>query len=148
MPNNDCCCSGNILEDAALLSSLTQTKAKASTAAAALEQGERLAAALDAQRDGARGYTYQRICLTPASATPIWRAAICLPMTRFSPIVHARHTIPPPHTHTVYRPLAAHAATLYFALGQLPAINPMYRFSLGAFMRLFDRALVTGDAGE
>jgi hypothetical protein len=44
--------SGNILEDTALLSSLTQTKAKASNTAAALREGARLAAALDTQRDG------------------------------------------------------------------------------------------------
>lgn len=44
--------SGNILEDSALLASLSQTKSKASNAAAALQQGAKLAAALDAQRDG------------------------------------------------------------------------------------------------
>ena len=47
------CRSGNILEDSALLASLAQTKAKAATAAAALEEGARLAGALDAERDGA-----------------------------------------------------------------------------------------------
>lgn len=45
--------SGSILDDAPLLSSLSGTQAKAAAAAAALEQGERLAAALNAQREGA-----------------------------------------------------------------------------------------------
>ena len=53
------CCSGNLLEDAALLASLSDTKAKAATAAAALERGEALAAALDAQRDGEHMRTHR-----------------------------------------------------------------------------------------
>jgi hypothetical protein len=42
--------SGNLLSDSALLSSLNETKAKASTVAAALEDGKQLVTELDQQR--------------------------------------------------------------------------------------------------
>lgn len=43
-------CSGNLLGDTALLSSLNETKAKALTVSAALADGKRLASELDKQR--------------------------------------------------------------------------------------------------
>lgn len=47
-------CSGNLLDDAALLASLNETKAKAWAIAAALEEGRALSAKLDAQRSAYR----------------------------------------------------------------------------------------------
>jgi hypothetical protein len=47
-------CSGNLLGDTALLSSLNETKAKALTVSAALDDGKRLAAQLDQQRSAYR----------------------------------------------------------------------------------------------
>lgn len=45
------CCSGNLLGDTALLSSLNEAKAKALSVAAALDGGRQLAAQLDQQRN-------------------------------------------------------------------------------------------------
>lgn len=54
------------------------------------------------------------------------------------------HWSKPPTCTAVYRPLASLGAALHFALCDLPAIDPMYRFSLAAFMRLFEHALMEG----
>ena len=41
-----------------------------------------------------------------------------------------------------YKPAAAHAAQLYFALMDMAAISPMYRFSLAAFRSIFQQSLL------
>jgi len=41
----------------------------------------------------------------------------------------------------VYRTLASSAASLFLAIGQLVHLNPMYKFSLNSFLRLFQLAL-------
>lgn len=51
------CFRGNLLEDTALLNSLNETKAKASTVGAALEDGQALAAQLDERRSAYRQVT-------------------------------------------------------------------------------------------
>lgn len=40
-----------------------------------------------------------------------------------------------------YLPLADSASKMYFIISDLSKINNMYRFSLAAFLRLFQRAL-------
>ncbi|GBG84147.1 hypothetical protein CBR_g38121 [Chara braunii] len=45
-----------------------------------------------------------------------------------------------------YRPLAERGSTLYFLLLDLVVLNPMYRFSLSLFLRLFKRSLEAVDA--
>ncbi|KAF6261448.1 ATP-binding dynein motor region D5-domain-containing protein [Scenedesmus sp. NREL 46B-D3] len=83
---------GNLLEDAALLTSLNDTKTQASSVAAALRDGQALAAQLDAQR-------------------------------------------------SAYRSLAGRGSLLYFTLVQLRQLDPMYCFSLNAFLKLFRQLL-------
>lgn len=60
-------CSGNLLGDTALLSSLNDTKAKASTVSAALEDGKKLAAQLDQQRSA---YRY-------SPSAPLYAVIVC-----------------------------------------------------------------------
>lgn len=40
-----------------------------------------------------------------------------------------------------YKPVATHAGLLYFALADMAAVGPMYRFSLAAFRALFQQSL-------
>ncbi|KAM6403695.1 dynein axonemal heavy chain 17 [Rhynochetos jubatus] len=48
-----------------------------------------------------------------------------------------------------YRPVAERASLLYFLLGGLHAINPIYQFSLKAFIGVFERAIErTAPAGD
>ena len=46
-----------------------------------------------------------------------------------------------------YEPLAENGSRLYFVISDLCKINNMYRFSLAAFLRLFQRALGTKEVG-
>ena len=41
----------------------------------------------------------------------------------------------------IYLPLAENGSALYFVISDLAKINNMYRFSLAAFLRLFQRSL-------
>ncbi|KAK7096855.1 hypothetical protein V1264_003902 [Littorina saxatilis] len=47
-----------------------------------------------------------------------------------------------------YLPLAQNGSSLYFVISDLAKINNMYRFSLAAFLRLFERALETKHDGS
>ncbi|XP_053400577.1 cytoplasmic dynein 2 heavy chain 1-like [Mercenaria mercenaria] len=47
----------------------------------------------------------------------------------------------------IYLPLAENGSALYFVISDLAKINNMYRFSLAAFLRLFQRALDTRQDG-
>lgn len=40
-----------------------------------------------------------------------------------------------------YKPVATHVGLLYFALADMAAVSPMYRFSLAAFRALFQQSL-------
>ena len=42
-----------------------------------------------------------------------------------------------------YLPLAESGSTLFFVISDLAKLNNMYRFSLSAFLRLFQRSLET-----
>lgn len=42
---------------------------------------------------------------------------------------------------TGYQPIARHAATLFFCVAELAAIDPMYQYSLAYFMSLFVRCV-------
>merc|ERR1719191_545980 len=44
-------------------------------------------------------------------------------------------------TRSVYRPLATRCAALYFVVGELCVVDPMYQFSLNWFIKQFIRAL-------
>lgn len=44
-------------------------------------------------------------------------------------------------TRELYRPVAAHASLLFFAISELAAVEPMYQYSLAWFMRLFVRTM-------
>lgn len=46
-----------------------------------------------------------------------------------------------PQERDAYLPLAESASKMYFIISDLSKINNMYRFSLAAFLRLFQRAL-------
>lgn len=46
-----------------------------------------------------------------------------------------------PQERDAYLPLAESASKMYFIISDLAKINNMYRFSLAAFLRLFQRAL-------
>ncbi|XP_052794024.1 cytoplasmic dynein 2 heavy chain 1-like isoform X3 [Mya arenaria] len=47
----------------------------------------------------------------------------------------------------IYLPLAENGSALYFVISDLAKINNMYRFSLAAFLRLFQRSLETRQDG-
>ena len=40
-----------------------------------------------------------------------------------------------------YRPVAKCGAILFFVLSELPAVNPMYEYSLNAFLEVFNMSL-------
>lgn len=69
-------CSGNLLEDTALLSSLNDTKVQASSVASALDDGRALAAQLDEQRSVYRYLqaTHQP-CVSAIGLGPVAEAA-------------------------------------------------------------------------
>lgn len=47
-----------------------------------------------------------------------------------------------------YKPLAFHAAVLYFCVADLSRIDPMYQYSLSWFITLFKSAILSGGEGE
>lgn len=51
------------------------------------------------------------------------------------------HLLSPFQERDAYLPLAESASKMYFVITDLSRINNMYRFSLAAFLRLFQRAL-------
>jgi hypothetical protein len=114
LPPRCLCTSGNLLGDTVLLGSLNETKAKALTATAALQDSRALAGHLDAQRSAYRP-------VTPCD------------VTGGGDIVHARAVMPTAHAWLPCWPrrsLAVRGSTLYFALLQLKQLDSMYCFSL------------------
>jgi len=55
-----------------------------------------------------------------------------------------RHTLLPPGGGAEYRPVAARAATLFFCVGPLSAVDPMYQYSLQWFHNLFAASVGRG----
>ncbi len=102
---------GNILENKQLLDSLNKAKENSDTVNKSLEESITLQESLDKVSD---------------------QSDTCCIQDLWSYYFQERNT---------YLPLAQSGSALYFVLADLHQLNNMYRYSLGSFLKLFQRTL-------